>query len=89
LYEQSKLDNIKSSLVEEMAVFRTTIEKIYESSESDSEATASIYAFLNNHRWDNDRYFFAYDASSFISKAYGSDRTLIGSNGYNGSLANW
>ena len=82
-YEQSKLDNVKQSLVAEMTTFRETIEKIYQSSHSKVDALTSIYAFLNQHRWNNGRYFFAYDATSFIAQAYGSDLSLIGTNGYN------
>ena len=82
-YESSKLKNVKKSLVNEMSTYRSTIEKIYQSSNSDREAETSVYAFLNQHRWNDGRYFFAYDATTFIAKAYGSDTTLIGSNGYN------
>ncbi len=87
-YEQSKLEHIKEDLIAEMTTFKRTIEKIYESSASESEAATSIYAFLNQHRWENGRYFFAYDAASWISKAYGSDLSLIGSYGYDRKGAN-
>ncbi len=87
-YEQSKLENVKKELSAEMTTFKGTIEKIYESSASDSEAATSIYAFLNQHRWGNGRYFFAYDASSWISKAYGSNLSWVGTNGYDRIDAN-
>ena len=87
-YEHSSLENVKKSLIDEMVTFRTAIEKIYEASDSEIEAENSIYAFLNYYRWNGGRYFFAYDADSWISRAYGSDLTLIGTNGYNKKDAN-
>ncbi|WP_019616855.1 methyl-accepting chemotaxis protein [Psychromonas ossibalaenae] len=87
-YEQSKLENIKHDLESEMSSFRNTIEQIYENSSSESEAQASIYAFLNRHRWDNGRYFFAYDATSWVSRAYGSNLSNVGLNGYDKKDAN-
>ncbi|WP_019616856.1 cache domain-containing protein [Psychromonas ossibalaenae] len=81
-YELSKLESIKKDLSVEMKTFKRTIEKIYESSDSKRAAEASIYAFINHHRWDNGRYFFAYNATSWISPAYGSDFSNIGLNGY-------
>lgn len=81
-YEQSKLENIKKDLIVEMSDFRTTLENIYAQKKSRRDAAKNIYTFLNNHRWDNGRYFFAYDAISFIAKAYGSDHDQVGSNGF-------
>ncbi|MCG6199748.1 methyl-accepting chemotaxis protein [Psychromonas antarctica] len=81
-YEQSKLDDIKKRLSAEMANFRDTVENIYKESESDSEAATSIDAFLNHYRWNNGRYFFAYDADSWISRAYGGHPDWVGTNGY-------
>ncbi len=71
-----------------MSTFRATIEKIYQQSDSKSAAATSIYAFLNNHRWDNNRYFFAYDPDTWISKAYGSNFDWVGINGYEKKDAN-
>ncbi len=82
-YEQSKIENIKLSLAKEMLEFNATVEQIYEDSTSDAEAEKSIYAFLNRYRWDDGRYLFAYNASSHIIKAYGSNLAEIGKNGYN------
>lgn len=87
-YENSELENIKKSLTKEMQEYENTIRKIYNSSESNSEAEMSIYQFLNRHRWNDGRYFFAYDADTYISKAYGSDTSLIGENGYDKKDAN-
>jgi len=87
-YEQSKLENIKKELSAEMTTFKRTIEKIYESSDSESAAASSIYAFLNHHRWNNGRYFFAYDPDTWIGKAYGSDLSRVGINGYEKKDAN-
>ena len=82
-YEHSKLGNVRKGLSTEMSAFKDVIENIYESSVSNAEATTSIYAFLNYYRWNNGRYFFAYDATTFISKAYGSNLSAVGKNGFN------
>lgn len=87
-YKNSELDNIKKHLTKEMQEYENTITQIYNNSESDSEAETSIYQFLNRYRWDGGRYFFAYDANTYISKAYGSDTSLIGENGYEKKDAN-
>ena len=76
-YEQSKLENIKKQLAAEMKTFKDTIEQIYKSSASKSEATTSIYAFLNQHHWGDGRYLFAYDADSWTPTAHGSNPALI------------
>jgi methyl-accepting chemotaxis protein len=81
-YQQSKIDNIKQNLTNEMSDFRAMIERIQSSSFTDMEAEISIYAFLNQYRWDNGRYLFAYNASSYVSVAYGSDLKKVGQNGY-------
>ena len=87
-YEQSKFDNIKKALVIEMTTFRETIEKIYQQSDSESAAETSIYTFLNQHRWNKSRYFFAYDPYTWIIKAYGSNPEWVGKNGYDKRAAN-
>ena len=81
-YESSKIENIKKNLATEMSEFRSTITNIYEKSGSYWEAEMSIYAFLQQHRWNNGRYLFAYDANTVISKAYGSDISEVGKSGY-------
>ena len=82
-YEQSKIENIKKSLTKEMSEFRTMIEGIYKNSHSEIEAEINIYAFLNQYRWNGGRYLFAYNASSYVSVAYGSDSNSIGKSGFN------
>lgn len=82
-YEKAKIENIKIGLAKEMSEFRSAVEKIYKKSASTAEAEASIYAFLNQYRWDDGRYLFAYNASTYMSKAYGSDLTQINKSGYN------
>ena len=81
-YEQSTKENIKAHLITEMSVFRTTLENMYKSSYDDVDAETSIYAFLNNHKWGNGRYLFAYGALSFTTKANGSDQSKVGLNSY-------
>ena len=80
-YEQSKIGNIKKSLTKEMSEFRTMIERIYKNSHSEIEAEISVYSFLNQYRWNGGRYLFAYNASSYVSVAYGSDSNYIGKSG--------
>ncbi|WP_366522510.1 methyl-accepting chemotaxis protein [uncultured Psychromonas sp.] len=80
-YEQSKIENIKKSLTKEMSEFRTMIEGIYKNSHSEIEAEISIYAFLNQYHWNDGRYLFAYNASSYVSVAYGNDLNYIGTSG--------
>lgn len=81
-YEQSTKEDIKEHLITEMSVFRTTLENMYKSSYDDVDAETSIYAFLNNHKWGNGRYLFAYGALSFTTKANGSDQSKVGLNSY-------
>ena len=80
-YEQSKIENIKKSLTKEMSEFRTMIEGIYKNSHSEIEAEISIYAFLNQYHWNDGRYLFAYNDSSYVSVAYGNDLNYIGTSG--------
>ncbi|WP_425355905.1 methyl-accepting chemotaxis protein [Psychromonas arctica] len=82
-YEKSKIQNIEKNLTEEMSEFRTMIEGIYKNSHSEIEAEISIYAFLNQYRWNGGRYLFAYNASSYVSVAYGSNSNSIGKSGFN------
>jgi len=81
-YEDSRVDNVKKNLANEMATFKKAIDKMYQSSSSDSDAETTIYTFLNHYRWGNGRYFFAYDATSYISKANGVNPATVGTNGY-------
>lgn len=82
LYEQSKVENIKAELRTEINTFRQTISNIYVSSASPDQARLSIYAFINNYRWDNGRYIFAYDADTIVNMANGVNSGIIGSSSY-------
>jgi len=79
LYEQSKVENIKTELRTEINTFRQTITNIYASSASPGLARLSIHAFINNYRWDNGRYIFAYDADTIVNMANGVNSGIIGS----------
>jgi len=79
LYEQSKVGNIKAELRAEINTFRQTITNIYASSASPDLARLSIYAFINNYRWDNGRYIFAYDADTIVNMANGVNSGILGS----------
>ncbi|MGF1756534.1 cache domain-containing protein, partial [Photobacterium sagamiensis] len=81
-YENSKLENIKAELATDITTFRDAIENIYSNSASATDAETSIHAFINEYRWDNGRYIFAYDAASVISTADGNKLGTIGVNEY-------
>ncbi|PSW07538.1 methyl-accepting chemotaxis protein [Photobacterium lipolyticum] len=81
-YENSKLENIKAELATEIATFRDTIDRIYNNSASAADAESSIYAFINEYRWDDGRYIFAYDAATVINKANGANASIIGTSSY-------
>lgn len=87
-YEFSQQENIEKSLIKEMSSFKRTIQSIYDHSESRVEAAKAIYAFLNQHRWDDGRYFFAYDAITFMARAYGTEQGQVGTSGYEKKSAN-
>ncbi len=82
LYEDSKVENIKSALQTESSTFKKTITKIYDKAGSAEEARQSVYAFINNYRWGNGRYIFAYDADTVVYKAHGANPERIGKNSY-------
>jgi methyl-accepting chemotaxis protein len=82
LYEQSKTESIKAELHTEIITFKQTINKMYEASDSHEEARLNIFAFINNYRWGNGRYIFAYDADSIAYVAHGANPKVIGRNSY-------
>ncbi|MDX1301373.1 MAG: cache domain-containing protein [Photobacterium sp.] len=81
-YENSKLGNIKAELATDITTFRDTIDNIYYNSASAADAETSIHAFINEYRWDNGRYIFAYDAASIVNKANGINAGIIGTSAY-------
>ncbi len=81
-YENAKQENIKAELATDIATFRDTIESIYNNSASAADAETSINAFINQYRWDNGRYIFAYDAATVINKANGANASIIGTSAY-------
>ena len=81
-YENSKLDNIKAELATDITTFKNTIEGIYKHSGSAAEAKAGIHAFINQYRWDNGRYIFAYDATTIVNEANGVSADIIGTSAY-------
>ena len=81
-YENSKLENIKAELATDITAFRDTVASIYNHSSSVAEAESSIQAFINQYRWDNGRYIFAYDATTLLNKANGVNTDLIGTSAY-------
>jgi signal transduction histidine kinase/DNA-binding response OmpR family regulator len=81
-YENSKLENIKAELATDITTVRDVIENIYNNSDSADNAETSIHAFINEYRWDNGRYIFAYDAATVINKANGANASIIGTSAY-------
>jgi signal transduction histidine kinase/DNA-binding response OmpR family regulator len=81
-YENSKLENIKAELATDITTFRDAIDNIYNNSDSAADAETSIHAFINEYRWDNGRYIFAYDATSIVNKANGANTSIIGTSAY-------
>ena len=81
-YENSKLENIKAELATDISAFRDTIDSIYRNSTSATEAETSIQAFINQYRWGDGRYIFAYDATSIVNKANGINVSIIGTSAY-------
>ncbi|MCW8331370.1 methyl-accepting chemotaxis protein [Photobacterium sp. SDRW27] len=81
-YENTKQENIKAELAADIATFRDTIERIYNNNDSTVDAEMNVYAFINEYRWDNGRYIFAYDADTVINKANGANASIIGTSAY-------
>jgi len=81
-YERTKQENIEAQLVAEITTFKNTIERFYRESSSTAEAETIIYAFINQYRWDNGRYIFAYDATSIINKANGTNKSILGTSSF-------
>jgi len=77
-YDQTKFQNIKATLADEISVFADTVEKLYQSSDSFEQSESAVFAFINNYRWNNGRYLFAYDADSIVYRANGGNFDSIG-----------
>ncbi|MCW8329819.1 methyl-accepting chemotaxis protein [Photobacterium sp. SDRW27] len=81
-YENTKQKNIETQLASEITTFKDTIERLYRDSASSAEAETVIHAFINQYRWDNGRYIFAYDATSVVNEANGANASIIGTSSY-------
>ncbi|WP_428613192.1 methyl-accepting chemotaxis protein [Shewanella sp.] len=77
-YQQSREENIKQALGEEIKIFRDAINRMYENNLTD-DAAMLIYTFLNEYRWGNGRYLFAYDADTLANEASGMGGVSMGS----------
>lgn len=82
IYQSSSVNQIKHDLRAELLTFKKTIADIYSDAPSDEDAAANIYAFIDNYRWDNGRYIFAYDADSLENMANGANHRIIGRSSY-------
>ena len=82
-YKDATIENVKASLANEISTFADTIEKIYQSSSDFEQADHAVYSFLNNYRWDQGRYIFAYDADSIVYRANGANKEIVGKSASN------
>lgn len=78
LYKSSSLNQIKYDLRDEIFVFQKAITDMYADAATDEDAAKNIFAFIDNYRWNNGRYIFAYEADEYINMANGANHKVIG-----------
>ncbi|WP_026006080.1 methyl-accepting chemotaxis protein [Moritella dasanensis] len=83
LYESSSANKIRQELRADILTFKKTIADMYADAPSDDDAQANINAFIDNYRWNDGRYIFAYDADSLENIANGANHRIIGDSSYN------
>lgn len=83
LYESSSANKIRQELRADILTFKKTIADMYADAPSDEDAQANINAFIDNYRWNDGRYIFAYDADSLENIANGANHRIIGASAYN------
>ncbi|QDE30785.1 methyl-accepting chemotaxis protein [Shewanella polaris] len=76
-YQQSKVENIRQALGDEIVVLRNTINNLYENNLTD-DPDMMIYTFLNEYQWGKGRYLFAYDADTLTNEAAGNGSVSVG-----------
>ncbi|MCG9739650.1 methyl-accepting chemotaxis protein [Shewanella insulae] len=77
LYQQSREESIKQALGDEIKMFRDVINRLYENDLTDDPAML-IYTFLNEYRWGEGRYLFAYNADTLENEASGMGGVSMG-----------
>ncbi|MEH6465281.1 MAG: methyl-accepting chemotaxis protein [Shewanella psychromarinicola] len=76
-YQQSKVENIRLGLSDEIVMLRNTINNLYENNLTD-DPDMMIYTFLNEYQWGKGRYLFAYDADTLTNEAAGNGSVSMG-----------
>jgi methyl-accepting chemotaxis protein len=76
-YQQSKVENIRQALSNEIVMLRNTINNLYENNLTD-DPDMMIYTFINEYQWGKGRYLFAYDADTLTNEAAGNGSVSMG-----------
>jgi methyl-accepting chemotaxis protein len=76
-YQQSKVENIRLGLSDEIVMLRNTINNLYENNLTD-DPDMMIYTFINEYQWGKGRYLFAYDADTLTNEAAGNGSVSMG-----------
>ncbi|WP_351078259.1 methyl-accepting chemotaxis protein [Shewanella sp. CAL98-MNA-CIBAN-0140] len=76
-YQQSKVENIRLGLSDEIVILRNTINNLYENNLTD-DPDMMIYTFINEYQWGKGRYLFAYDADTLTNEAAGNGSVSMG-----------
>lgn len=76
-YQQSRVENIRQALGDEIVMFRDIINRMYENDLTD-EPDMMVYTFINEYQWGKGRYLFAYDADTLTNEAAGIGGVSMG-----------
>ncbi|ABV36109.1 methyl-accepting chemotaxis sensory transducer [Shewanella sediminis HAW-EB3] len=76
-YQQSRVENIRQALGDEIVMFRGIINRMYENNLTD-DPDMMVYTFINEYQWGKGRYLFAYDADTLTNEAAGIGGVSMG-----------
>ncbi len=76
-YQQSRVENIKQALGDEIVMFTNIINRMYENNLTD-DPDMMVYTFINEYQWGKGRYLFAYDADTLTNEAAGIGGVSMG-----------
>ncbi|WP_028108832.1 methyl-accepting chemotaxis protein [Ferrimonas futtsuensis] len=76
-YRATEEQEIRQALARELASVRDSVERMYENNLTDDEMML-LYTFINEYRWGEGRYLFAYDADSLANEASGNGEVAVG-----------
>ncbi|TKB48278.1 methyl-accepting chemotaxis protein [Ferrimonas sediminicola] len=76
-YRSTEEQAVRQALATEVAAVRDSVERMYRNNLTDDEAML-LYTFINEYRWGNGRYLFAYDADTLANEASGSGEVAVG-----------